>query len=481
MPASSTFLEIEPSRSRRCRVRSRPWAQDEQSGTAIESQSRKVHRCSHEVVSRRPTYVNSYASGTPLREQIEMLDETDIWSYIPVADFEVPSPPASDTARGLALRVWTSLRDALHRPNQKASSEEAQLDRPSVDRLRSVTPDPDWKPAATLLTARLGDDWFDNRRPAHPLQALIGPPGCDVAEVLEVLAQKRQLNVLTAPSSEVLVEASYSNLSELHVVDESLDEILVIPHLEHWYLRHQDGLSVVRSLVQRLNQNGRRVLVGCDSWAWAFLQHAIGVQDRLGAPMTLASFDPTRLDAWFRSTLDTSECEFRQSSDGEPVFPELDNTDNTEKTDTERPRREKSMVIRSLAATARGNPGVALALWRASLRTRDTGQEPDPPAQTSRPVLWVVSPAQFALPELPVDTDRVDRFVLHSVLLHGGLSLSSLVTLLPFSCEQVQRSVNLMRRVGMIEEQRGRLRVTLTAYPLVRQDLLSGGLLTDSF
>ncbi|HXV59976.1 MAG TPA: hypothetical protein VEK15_04725 [Vicinamibacteria bacterium] len=407
-----------------------------------------------------------------------MLDETDIWSYIPVADFEVPSPPASDAARGLARRLWTSLRDAFHRPNQKASSEEVQLDRPPVDRLRSVTPDPDWKPAADLLAAELGDDWFDNRRPARPLQVLIGPPGCDVAEVLEVLAQKRQLNVLTAPSPEVLLEASYSNLSELHAVQESIDEILVIPHLERWYLRHQDGLSVVRTLVQRLNQNGRRVLVGCDSWAWAFLQHAIGVQDRLGAPITLASFDPARLDAWFRSTFDTSEYEFRQSGDGESVFPELDNTD---KTDTERPRREKSMTIRSLAATARGNPGVALALWRASLRTRDTGQEPDPSAQTSRPVLWVVSPAQFALPELPVDADRVDRFVLHSVLLHGGLSLSSLVTLLPFSCEQVQRSVSLMRRVGMIEEQMGRLCVTLTAYPLVRRDLLSGGLLTDSF
>lgn len=217
-----------------------------------------------------------------------------------------------------------------------------------------------------------------------------------------------------------------------------------------------------------------RVLLSCDSWAWAFLQQAIGIEDVLGEPLTFAPFDAERLDDWFRSTFDLQGHEFRQCGNDELVFPDMPTADKRE--------IATSAAIASLAANARGNPSAGLALWRASLRTCDAdGDTSTPPVSAEKTVIWVVPPTDLAPPELHVDGERVHRFVLHSILMHGGLSQSSLDLILPFSRDEIRRRVSELRRAGFLDEQNGRLRVTLTAYPQVRRELQSDGFLTDAF
>lgn len=403
-----------------------------------------------------------------------MEDASQIWNCIPVSDFEVPSPPASDAARGAAVRLWKSLQNMFSQPNRKAASEQPQWDRPPLDLVKSISPDPDWNHPAIQLANALEVDWFENRQPARLIYAFVAAPGVDIAETLQRIAQQRRLSVLAAPSPASLFKASRSETSTLNAVDASNDEILAFPHLEQWYLRHEDGLTMVRELLERLIILRKRVLLGCDSWAWAFLQQTIGIEDMLGEPQTLAAFDAKRLDGWFRSTFDFQGHEFRQSGNNELVFPDLLNADNKE--------LESSTAISSLAAKARGNPGVALALWRAGLRTCDAdGDASAPPSSAAKSVIWVATPSDLAPPELQVDVDQVHRFVLHAILLHGGLSQSSLDAILPFSRDDIQRRVSALRRAGVLDEQDERLRVTLTAYPLVRRDLESEGFLTDAF
>ena len=401
-----------------------------------------------------------------------MENETHTWTYIPASDFDVPCPPASDAARGLAVRFWRSIQNIIREPKSKSESEPPQWDRPPLNLLRSISPDPDWSHAAGQLANVLGDDWFENRQPDRLIYAYVAPPGIDIAETLQRLAQQRQLSVLTAPSPDSLLEASRSDTAIFNEVDESSSEILVVPHLERWYLRHEDGLAIVRDLLERLIMLRKRVLLGCDSWAWAFLQLAIGSEDMLGEPQALAPFDAKRLDGWFRSTFDLQGYEYRESDNDELVFPDSPNA--------KKEQPETSTVIASLAAKARGNPGVALALWRACLRTCDAGAESAPVSET-KSVYWVARLDDLAPPEFHVDVDRVHRFVLHSLLLHGGLSHASLDAILPFSRDEIQRRVSALRRAGILDEQDERLRVTLTAYSLVRRELQNAGFLTDAF
>ena len=254
-------------------------------------------------------------------------------------------------------------------------------------------------------------------------------------------------------------------------------EPVVISNLEHWFFRHQEGLSVVRTLVDRLSGSNTRALIGCDSWAWAFLQAAIGIEDILGEPRVLAPFDAERLDLLLREFLNLQEFEFRQSGSDEPVFPAPSPSDRENKQQSQVRVPE---LIRKLAARARGNPAVALALWRNSLRTHSDDTDKSPTIKSTRSVLWVEPPSELTLPQLPMGIDRVHRYLLHSLLIHGGLRWSLLLTLLPFPADELQRRVAELLGANILEVNDETLNVSLAAYSLVRRDLQGAEFIIDA-
>jgi hypothetical protein len=402
-----------------------------------------------------------------------MAEEANIWQYLNVADFEVPASAAGDATRGRLLRLWNSIQVALQ-PTKDAVKKDRHWERLPAKVLAAVAPLPDWQSAATQLAAQLGDDWLGddwlgkggsgNPLPESRIRTLVGPPGCDVAEVLSLLAGERGFQVISEPSAELLLEPLSSGHLPKDLGFGSSDEVLVIPNLERWFLRHEDGLAWVRSLLERLESGEQRVLVGCGSWAWAFLQRAMGIEDRIGSPWTWAPFDAMRLEAWLRFRLDLGKYSFRQSENDEAVFREPLQSKGTGKSkeNGSSPRQGGSKMLRSLAAEARGNPAVALALWRDCLRDEETDEKEatssdkkDPSSdRTAASVIWVSSPTELSAAPLPIDIDRDIRFILHALLLHGGLSPPALFQSLPFS---------------------------LAVYPQVRQDLSAEGFLTDGF
>ena len=73
----------------------------------------------------------------------------------------------------------------------------------------------------------------------------------------------------------------------------------VFPCLERAYLRHPEGLTMVRRfLANAYAGNLGRGIIGCDSWAWAFLRHVW--RGRVPVTVTLQAFDETRLARHFR-------------------------------------------------------------------------------------------------------------------------------------------------------------------------------------
>ncbi len=399
-----------------------------------------------------------------------------LWDIITASDFEVPVAPSHEAARSQSRRFWRWFKHKLLRlPEKDTSSESTQLQLLADDQVESATPKPEWSQVAEAVVANLSE-WFDaSRSNRHSVFTLIGPPGSDVASVICALARERNLKIFPAPPSNATLDDFDPEKYDLRAVNESVDDILVIPHLERYFLRHEDGLALVRNLTQRLMT--RRVLLGCDSWAWAFLQQAIGIEDLLGKPRTLAPFDAQRLDAWFRSSAEFEINKFRRSESDELVFP-----DRSGERAGKQEQLEATAVIKSLAARARGNLGVALALWRASLRKDAPKSDESAPAeQPTGNLFWVVSPSDLTLPQVQGGIKQLHRFILHTLLLHAGLPLSTLTSLLPFAREEVCSCVSELRFAGVIDEQNEILRVTLTAYPKVRQDLIGDGFLADAF
>lgn len=189
----------------------------------------------------------------PKKEQVYVEDASHTWTCIPVSDFDVPSPPASDVPRGVALRLLKSLKEIFNQPKEKAANERPQWDRPSDELLRSISPDPDWKHAATQLGEAVGDEWFENRQPARLINAFVAAPGINIAESLQHLARHKRLTVIPPPSPDSLFEKSRTDAATLESIDAPSTEIAVIPHLEWWYLRHEDGLGLVRNLLERIS------------------------------------------------------------------------------------------------------------------------------------------------------------------------------------------------------------------------------------
>lgn len=404
-----------------------------------------------------------------------MRTETDIWAFIPLADFNVPSSPAGEATRGLFVRTWQSLWSLIYRSNGNKSNSKTDFEHPPDDVLKRISPSFEANRAATLATA-LGDEWFNHIRPERHLRTVIGPPGFEIGVILSAVAKECQFRILNAPSTDSILEMSDAdNKASLSAI-ESGSDILVIPHLERFFLRHEKGLSLVRDLVARLSAGSRRVLVGCDSWCWAFLKEAIGIEDVLGEPLTLAPFDADRLDDWFHSTADVSAYEIHQRGSDAPVF----TTASGKETANAPSKPEVSTLLKSLAAQSRGNPGVAVALWRASLRTNAGPENADELLGKKPQVdLWAVSPSDSNGPGC--DIEHTDRFILHAVLLHGGLSQTSIPSLLPFSRDEVRRRIILLSQAYILEEHAGILGVCWASYPWVRKDLCNEGFLTDAF
>ncbi len=407
-----------------------------------------------------------------------MRQEKKLWEFIPASDFQAPSAPVNEAARGQSRRVWRWFeKHILRRGSENESDAKVQQSRLSSKSLEAASRVPDWHAAAQTLAQHLGEWLGSSQASGSGARALVGPAGCGVPAMLHTLAEVEQLKILAPPSSESLMGNVECHDAVLNSLDKSESEVLIIPQLERFYLRHTNGLELIRRLTERLLSR-RRVLIGCNSWAWAFLDKAIGVEDLLGNPLALTPYDDQRLDAWFRSNYDLSQVEFRQSHNNEPVFPPCPDQDTREGEQS----HKTSDLIKSLAAHARGNLGVALALWRQGLRTHDPESDASGPAEAAaRSVYWVVSPSEFELPGLASELDDLHRFVLHALLLHAGLSLPTLMSLLPFPHEDVCGHVRELRHAGLISEQNGLDHVTLTAYPLVREHLVGEGFLSDAF
>ena len=400
--------------------------------------------------------------------------DDELSEFLPLGRYEPPSSPAAHVAQRLLRRA----RRILGRDAGRVVEDDRlrQASRATID---DHTASPDCSLLARELDATLGD-WADasgDVSPGDRLRLVVIPPG-DVDALLETWASRHGHAVLDAPDTGALVVAATAREeigTRVAVGLPDLDGtgVLVVPRLERWFLRHRHGLGLVRALLAELATARRRCVVGCNSWAWAYLGRAVEADLFLPEPLTFAPFDAGRLRLWFKELAEhesTRNVVFRESASGKDVLARGDDGEL------------ESDFLPSLAAESRGIPWVAWQLWQRSLRTRRVDKDEDggresPAGERSgadrtedENTLWVVHADGFVLPG---GHERTAFLVLHALLLHGRLRVDELALVLPLVGES--GIVSALLRAGFVERVGGRYRCAPAAYPTIVERLATAG------
>ncbi len=398
--------------------------------------------------------------------------ETPLWEVVALSDVEFPAVPASVAATKGIARFLRRFRPnkAADQPPKRA---EADLQALSDARRDRLVPPIRWDAAARALSNRLGA-WPSSGASHQPIRFYIGPPFSGIAETLDVWARSSGWPRVEPPTPDQILAGDETWITA--VADAAPSGGWVLPHLEHCYLRHPDGLQGVRRFLARaVSGELGPGLIGCDSWAWVFLQKVWPVPHP--EAMAPQAFSGERLARLFRRSLQDAAktpVRVRHSVTGEDVLPTLSPDDS----DSE----DVSSEMKRLAYDSLGNPGIAQAYWRSRLRTApdDPKAETSPSKETGEPgepeCLWL-SP-ELNAPVMPSPTGEEADLVLHALLLHNGLSASLLAELLPLSHPTVVSVLLNLAAHGIVERRGNVFRVTTYGYIPVRVHLRDRDYLT---
>lgn len=169
-----------------------------------------------------------------------------IWRYGPATEYEAPQPTSITVAgsgiNALCRRFWS--RD------EESATVEARTMFTSLSEsvLAEILPDQSWF-AATAGISTVLDPWLCELSPHSLCRAVIGPAGSGAREAVKGWGEQNCARQIASPPRDRLFEPQPD---WWQAADPDSGGLLVIPELERLYLRHHDGLDLVRSLVKRL-------------------------------------------------------------------------------------------------------------------------------------------------------------------------------------------------------------------------------------
>jgi len=400
--------------------------------------------------------------------------------------------------------VRRSLKDAIRHALKQLQAGVSQAEEPfeSMDELpelsaaqqRRLAPEPDYAHQAEAIACSLKQARSDGSL-SREVVCLVAPPFSGMQQALTRFSEPEQPDSIQSSDETWRVIAPPDTLcfDDQEASEwwdrQDLSRPWVIPELADFWLRSLSGLALIRELFRRIANGDSGVgIVGCSSWCWRYWGHYL--ENAQMSPWTPAPMDADRLGAWFTylaSGNGKSMIVARMTGDGLYVLPlpEADDAENSKS----RKKRKYSTFLRDLAATSRGNPGVALAIWQRSLRARpdddakleETDDKTD--KQSRAADCWVVPLGRLSLPSMPQSKESVTGFVLHGLLLHNGLDMASLEAVTGVSTYELSLVLSRLKRAELVtcDPLDQRWQVTPIGYPTVRRHLQSWGFPLDQF
>ncbi len=409
-----------------------------------------------------------------------------LWEYINMNDYAIPSPPAGTILQNNLSSVWRRLS-----PNSvKMRFHQLQMRTVPAYLLNRAAKAPDLNSATVALDAVLRQRWADKKEESVLVQVVVGPPGSQLDKVVNNLAKQNGWKILGPPSTNEILSGGKTWLENIDLHEKAP---LVIPRLEKCFLRHQEGLTLLDILLDKLQEPRRHYLIACDSWAWAYLEKTLHVGAMLSEPLTLAPLDGNKLQFWLPTLAQTNKGQFvfRDFSNGQLIFPVTTNYEDQLLINARSGQMEfyadwvgSGSFLKQLTAYCRGIHQLIWLIWRECLQIRS-----DANIDLSRLfvsddwfTVWVKPLSELVLPAMPSLSDNILAMVLHTLLLHNGASINLLDFLLPFSDNEIRHTIASLSKAGLVcVDAKKTCRVTLLGYPSVRRFIHNEGYLVDAF
>lgn len=396
-------------------------------------------------------------------------EPTSPWQLIPLAEFQPPSDPTPEAVRSGLHDFWQRLRG--DGPHTDGAPADVEMERPSQRLLDWGAPTPDWAGEEIVGPAVAVQRWLEADNPG--VQAIVQPPIGTLREGLIRWSGGESFLLLEPPTPQEILRAESGWLERL---PQDIEKRLFLPRLERCFLRHHNGLDLLRRFLEWVDQKRPRLLVLCDSWAWRYLTQVEQIEAVLGQALTPAPFGEEALGRWLGQAAQKAspyELIFREATTGKPLLNGQGKVED----------KDGSSFLRHLAVRSRGNPRVAWEIWRRSLLTakesvvEENAQEAA--AEDTGYTLWVRPWEQVQLPDLAGGATPLDGMLLYTLLQHGGLAQNLTAALLPEPPSRVAYALHQLCLGGLVEEVAGEWRPTALGYPAVRRFLAQEGFLVD--
>ncbi|AFZ48161.1 hypothetical protein Cyast_2212 [Cyanobacterium stanieri PCC 7202] len=272
-------------------------------------------------------------------------------------------------------------------------------------------------------------------------------------------------------SFELHPQVEIENLEEIDIIpdEESLEDrttIIVIPCLDQLFLRDIEGWDGVIFLREIIIHNPNCFwIIGCNHLAWDFLDYVCQIKAYFNTIHSLPPLDGEMLKNWLDPVIKTVV-----SNKWKKNQPKINNIADQDDHDQN--------YWTYLAEESSGVSSIALNLWINSLRfNRDDVDEENISQITfeqildteSTHTLHQITPSLPDLPSLTID----DRYLLHSVLIHGHISRPHLGLSLGEPESQIEAQIQQLLRESILQRKNGALSITFDHYPKLKNELIN--------
>jgi hypothetical protein len=385
-------------------------------------------------------------------------------------------------------RWWTGAEEGVDGAEAAEALSGENGPQPASDALlERIAPAPDWSEAVEALDAAL-EPWMEG---ADGVPALVlGARYHGAPSIPRRWAEARGWTIVDPLPRDDLAspDAAAADWLAARVQDGTP---WVLPRLEQCHLRTPRGLTFVRRLLDRWAEGTLgRGLIGCDPHAWAYLRHVWPGQ--IPHCLVLHPFSADAFARWLRALAEVGRSKgaapiaFRMAGEDDPVLPthrEATDGDGSVPPADDIPT---SSYLRGLAVYSQGHPGIAWTLWRRSLLVPPDAPPSEADETSDREseveqTIWVRPWSDVEHPRRPSGFAQPDAFVLHALLLHGGLSADQLSPLLPTDQYAVRHRLHGLRTAGFIVQDDAKWQLTPAGYPAACDILRHEAYLPDPY
>ncbi|MEM6448425.1 MAG: hypothetical protein AAF704_17930 [Cyanobacteria bacterium P01_D01_bin.123] len=278
-----------------------------------------------------------------------------------------------------------------------------------------------------------------------------------------VLAELRQnIDTLPAPVATPQAEAQTEIAKIAALEDCEIDpiEIAAIPALSECFVRCIEGMNGIESVWTTLARDTSRFwIVGCNQWAWKYLKRTTQIHSYFSNTLQLPALKGPELQAWLAPV----------QAQLEQILPDITIPEWSEESDRQ--------FYDALAHAANGLAIAAAPIWLESFQLEILSNESNHDDSVENPSFKIKrnKPSRPRLPEL----DNSDRYLLYSVLLHGGTNIERLAQGLGDSVSTVGSQVRQLLRSRVLVLREDNIRVNPPFYPGLKSSLHGHNFLVD--